>query len=96
MIKNTISSIFDTIQNGKISNSLQQQLADEKKKNQFLKERLFYVKTDDFIENEARRKLGLVKVGEHTVIAPPAPEKDKNPIEVDTKPNWEKWWGLFF
>lgn len=96
LIKNTIFSIFDTLKNGKVSNSLQTQLVSEQKKNKFLKERLFYVKTDNFVEDEARRKLGMVRVGEHTVIVPSEPEKDSKPIEIDTRPNWEKWLKLFF
>lgn len=82
--------------NDDVSLVLKKELEAEKKKNQFLKQRLFYVKTDEFVEEQARKKLGLVKPGEHTVIAPPEPPKGKETIEIDKTPNWEKWWKLFF
>lgn len=68
----------------------------EQKKNAFLKERLSYVQSDTFVEEEARNKLGLTKEGEYVVIAPPPINKDKKNEIVDNTPNWKKWWELFF
>ena len=96
LIRNTFFSIVEVLNNGDAAGTLKKELEGEKKKNEFLTQRLFYVKTNGFVEEEARRKLGLVKQGEHTVIAPSAPTKEEKTVEIDTRPNWEKWWSLFF
>lgn len=73
----------------------QTKLENLKQENQQLKEKLEYVKTQEFVEKEARDRLGLVWEGEAVVIMP---EKIMNnefnqPAYV---PIWEKWWQLFF
>ena len=95
-IKNNISGIFKTLENENTAENLKQKLAQEQKKNQFLKERLFYVKTNQFVEEEAREKLGMSRPGEYIVIAPTSAPLNREQIEVNTKPNWQKWWELFF
>lgn len=96
VIKNNISSIFRTIGDENTADSLKKKLSEEEKENQFLKERLFYVKTDRFVEKEAREKLGMSKPGEFIIIAPTSTPLNKERIEIDTKPNWRKWFELFF
>lgn len=96
LIRGTFLSIIQLLNNGDAGSILTKELEAEKRKNQFLIQRLFYVKTNDFVEEEARRKLGLVKQGEHIVIAPSAPSKEEKPQEIDKRPNWKKWWSLFF
>lgn len=96
LIKNIVGSILSLRQNSRIVTTLSQQEADEKKKKQFLKEKLYQVNTPEYIENEAREKLGMVKNGEHVVLAPPTLEKKQKTIAVDLDPNWKKWWKLFF
>ena len=83
-------------QNSHIVTSLKQQEQAEKQKGQFLKEKLHQVNTVQFIENEARERLGMVKAGEHVVLAPPAVATASNPTVIDYSPNWQKWWKLFF
>lgn len=95
IIKNIVVSIVNLNQNSQIVTNLINQEGEAKKQNQFLKERLYYVNTNEFIERQAREKLGMVKQGEHIVLAPPVQEKAKV-IPVDTDPNWKKWWKLFF
>ena len=95
IIKNIVVSIVDLKQNSQIVTSLINQEGEAKKQNQFLKERLYFVNTDEFIEKQAREKLGMVKQGEYIVLAPPAQEKSKV-VPIDTDPNWKKWWKLFF
>lgn len=82
-------------QNSHIVTTLQQQEDAEKQKNQFLKQELYFVNTSQFIEQEAREKLGMVKPGEHIVLAPPQQTEIKT-VAIDTTPNWKKWWNLFF
>lgn len=96
VIKGNISAIIDTKNNTNTAANLVNKLKTERKENQFLKERLTYVKTNDFIEDEATNKLGLLKPGEHFIIAPtPAPVGKPNEV-IDDSPNWQKWWNLFF
>lgn len=96
IIKNIGFSIFQLNHNSTRVTNLKSQFIQEKQQQQFLKERLYYVKTNEFVENEAREKLGMVKEGELIVLAPPTENKK---IIVDTEnknPNWQKWWNLFF
>lgn len=95
VIRNNISSIVNGLKNQNTAENIAEKLASEEKKNKFLQERLFYVKTNQFVEEEAREKLGMLRPGEYIVIAPPTP-LNRERIEIDTKPNWEKWFELFF
>lgn len=58
-----------------------------------------YYQSEEFIEEQARNKLNLVREGETIVILPPNVEEligwkeEEKPQEV---PNWKKWWRLFF
>lgn len=63
-----------------------------------LEKQLEYVKSADFVEKEARDKLGMSKPGETIVILPDNVEKivggqeEKKKVEI---PNWKKWGQLF-
>lgn len=95
IIKNNITGIVKTIQDENTAENLKEKLSEGRKKNQFLRERLFYVKTNQFVEKEAQEKLGMSKPGEYVVIGPSAPLNGEK-IEIDTKPNWQRWLNLFF
>jgi len=95
LIISSIKSVLELRKTGQMVGEYEQELEAVKKQNQELKERLNEVKKPEFIEREAREKLGLGKPGESIVIMPKItimPEKKKE------KPlaNWEKWWRLFF
>lgn len=96
LIKNIVSSILSLRQNSHIVTSLRQQEVAEKQKREFLKQQLYFSNTPEFIENQAREKLGMVKPGEYVVLAPPPKIEEKKPVALDTSPNWKKWWNLFF
>lgn len=96
IIKNIVGSIISLRQNSHIVTELQQQEESEKQKRQFLKQQLYYVNTPQFVESQAREKLGMVKPGEHVVLAPPTATSESLIISVDNSPNWKKWWNLFF
>src|SRR3989344_7715810 len=70
IIRNNTVSILASRNNTNTASNLEKKLATEKKKNQYLNERLYYVKTDNFVEEEAQEKLGLLRPGEYFVIAP--------------------------
>jgi len=96
VIKNNVTIILDFVNKGSAIGNLQKNLATEEKKNQFLKERLYYVKGDQFVEDHAQNKLGMLKPGEYFVIAPTATPFGNSTVQSDTKPNWQKWLSLFF
>lgn len=74
--------------------SLREKLAQEKKQNEFLAQRIYIVDTSAFIEQEARQKLGLVRYGEELVITSPPP-KHIQKFYHEEKENWQKWIELF-
>lgn len=95
IIKNTVFSMVTLLNNAGYSQKLENQLNTEQQKNKFLKERLSYVKTNQFVEDVAREKLGFTKPGEKIVILPKKGEKT-NEQQAEDKPNWQKWWEMFF
>ncbi len=96
VIRNNISSISSTLNNNNSETTLAKRLSEEKKKNQYLKEKLSYVKTEEFIEEEAQDKLGLLRKGEYFVIAPTPAPLNSEEFVIDDRPNWQKWVELFF
>lgn len=95
VVKNNISFILDFTSQGSALENLQKTLVSEDKKNKYLKERLYFVKTDRFVQDQAQNKLGMLKAGEYFVIAPGTPIKNRD-VEPEQKPNWQKWLQLFF
>lgn len=96
LIKNIAASILTLRQNSHIVTTLQQQEKAEQQKKEFLKQQLYLSNTQEFVEGQAREKLGMVKPGEHIILAPPEKIEEKKIIAVDNTPNWKKWWNLFF
>ena len=68
------------------------------RENTRLTSELDYVKTDAFVEKEAREKLKLVKPDETIVVIPEsvlqAATASASPTPMP--PNWEQWMKLFF
>ncbi len=90
-----------TSSNQKIQDA-QNKLKELKKQNEELKIKVEGVQTQDFIEKQARDKLGLAKPGETVVVLPDpellkklAPERPSEETELPD-PNWKKWAKLFF
>lgn len=68
-------------------------------KNKQLKNKLSQIQTPQFIEKQARDKLGLAKAGESIVVIPE--DKLKLIMGASTSsqpryPNWLGWWKVFF
>lgn len=95
IIKNLVSSIYNLWQKQDLIVSAQKELENEKERNQEIKSKLSYVKSQEFIEEEARNKLFLVKEGEKEILLPPLPSSQDKKQEPP-KPNWKKWMELFF
>ena len=64
--------------------------------NQELQKRLAEVQSPEFIEREAKEKLGLVKPGEEIVILPEIKlEPSFAKASEGRQSNWRKWWKLY-
>jgi cell division protein FtsB len=96
LIKNIVSSIVTLRQNSRIVTELEEREKEELQRREFLKQQLHFSNTQEFIESQAREKLGMVKPGEHIVLMPPQEVENEEEIKIDTTPNWKKWWNLFF
>lgn len=85
---------------------LKQEIKEFEDANEELADLLEYLKTDVYLEKEAKEKLSLQKPGEKVIIVnrregpaveEPAQEKEVEEIIVDEEPqvNWEKWLNYF-
>lgn len=65
-----------------------------------LQKELEYAQSDEFIEQEARNRLGLGREGETVVLLPksqiPNPNDQTRGEKEENLPNWKRWWMLFF
>ncbi|MBI2008106.1 septum formation initiator family protein [Candidatus Amesbacteria bacterium] len=71
------------------------ELAEAQAEQERLKAQLEYVQSDEFVEREAREKLGLGKPGEEVVIVPTPSEIQDSRFKIQEGPNWKKWWKLY-
>ena len=98
-INNLIHSIYTIWQKQDLIIQAQKNLAAEKEENQRLKKDITQVNQPQFIETEARDKLLLTKPGEGIVILPKntlTTSSSAAPQGIDQRPNWQKWWDMFF
>lgn len=68
-----------------------------KRDNEKLQSQLDYVKTDEFVEKQAREKLRLVKPDETAVLIPQSllQQATASATPTPVPPNWEQWMRLF-
>lgn len=98
-INDLVHSIYSIWQKQDLINQTQKNLVAEKRENQNLKKELMQVKQPQFVETQARDKLLLAKPGEDIVILPKeqlGASTSPSPIISDNRPNWKKWWDIFF
>lgn len=99
VIKDLLQSIYDIWQKKDFVTKAEKELGFQKQENQRLKSEFTYVQTPEFIEQEARNKLFMIKEGEQKILIPEEGEEAKN-LQSDLKnkniPNWRQWWELFF
>lgn len=88
--------------------TLETEAAKIRRENQTLSEKITYFSSDDFREQEAKKKLGLKKIDETVVVIKPHPEYEKSgnsSLETvgssgsdgnEDIPNYKKWWKIFF
>lgn len=66
------------------------------KENKDLKTQFAYTQGREFVERQAREKLGLVLEGEKQVIIDEGLLKATESAKLkDQRPNWLRWWELF-
>ena len=82
---------------------LKQEIATERAKYDALKAQKDYLQSDEYVEKAAREELNLIKTGERAVVvlAPPSQpgalnEAGQKPRKAEARPNWQRWWDLFF
>lgn len=96
IIRNIVVSITSLSRSNRELVELKNNLITSKRENQLLKERLKYVKTDTFVEEEARNKLNLARENEYIVVVPAEKtDSQTKQVAVNYDPNWKKWWDLF-
>lgn len=96
IIVNTIRSLGDYYRAENRLKTTRERLDKAKADRQRLLREKRKVESNEFVEEEARNRLGMARPGERVIILPedfqtPMPESPK-----DTTPNWVKWWRLFF
>lgn len=99
-IYNLSFSIYNLWQKRDVIARAQKELEKEKRENTELVKKYETARKPEFIEEEARNKLFLVKPGESEVILPELPSKisssSSKASSEKNMPNWKKWWSLFF
>ena len=89
------TNVYRLVKSGGRVGRVSRELAEAEAENKRLKERLEYVKSEEFVEREARERLGLGKPGEVVVILPTPSKIQDSKSGIQDKPNWEKWWELY-
>ncbi len=95
VIKGLSRSIYELWHKQDVVVSARLELEGEKKENERLKRQLVLVETQEFIENEARNKLFMVKPGEEGVIVPKELIEKKEKKETASVAVWRQWLNLF-
>lgn len=98
-INNLVRSIYTIWQKQNLIIQAQDNLVAEKEENQKLKKDIAQVNQPEFIESEARNELLLAKPGEGIIILPQNQlSSGQTAVKkvIDTRPNWQKWWDIFF
>ena len=93
---NLIQEIVRLARSGERLSEAESRVLSLQKENEELKDQSRAVVSDRFIEKEAREKLGLVRPGEVVVYMPEGEKKAAFSPSIDDRPNWKKWWDLFF
>lgn len=97
---NLIGQIFEATKSSDRLSQEAEELYKLQEENKQLKKRLSETQSEQFLEEQARNKLGLVKKGETLVVI--AEEKIREVLGATQSaqelrlPNWLGWWRIFF
>ncbi|MBI4039092.1 septum formation initiator family protein [Candidatus Daviesbacteria bacterium] len=99
IVYNLIAQIMEAVKSGERLSSAAETVYKLEIKNKELKQKLFQVQSVEFIEEQARNKLGLSKTGESVVVI--AEEKLKMILGASQTaqirlPNWLGWLRVFW
>ncbi len=100
VVYNLVNQIFEAMHSGERLTQAADSLYKLQTENRQLQDKLAQINTPQFIEEQARDKLGLSKKGETVVIIP----DDRlnrvlgiSRLAPEVKlPNWLGWWRVFF
>ena len=95
IIIHLVTSIYTLWHKQDLLTQAQKELQKEQAENKKLQHQLKIVSTDQFVEEEARNKLFMVKPGEGEILIAQVSQAQKVPHQQDTSPNWKKWLDLF-
>lgn len=98
IINNLVRSIYSLWQKQDLIVAARDELGKEKNEYEKLKDQLTKVKRQDYVEEEARDKLFLIKTGEKIVLVPETTLSATVSAESKTPPLpvWEQWLQVFF
>lgn len=97
VINNLVHSIYNLSQKKDLITQTKAELNQEKQKNTELKKLVAESTKPQFVEEQARDKLQLVKPGEAVVIMPTMPEEHAaQNVSESEKPHWQEWLEVFF
>ncbi len=100
IINNLAHSIITTWEERRYLIEAQTSLKQEQKKHDQLTEQLKQVSQSQFVQEQARDKLLLVKPGENLVLIPSGTLNSVDASQPDQiqlqQPNWKQWWNYFF
>ena len=100
MAINLSRSIWDLWRRRDVLGERQEVLRRTQEENKRLQSELEYAQSGEFIETEARNRLGLGREGEQVVLLPKQDETGEKREEtretIESIPNWKKWWRMFF
>jgi len=89
-------SIYNLWKKKDIVRERRAELENLKAENITLQQQLKEAQSPEFIEKQAREKLGLLKEGETIVLMPNDKTQMTNGETRENLPIWKKWWRLFF
>ena len=87
-------NLWSLYKSGEMVKQSDRELEAAQKESEELKKKWEYVQSPEFVEKEAREKLGLGKLGEVVVILP-SPISPNSQASNPNEPNWKKWWKLY-
>lgn len=99
IINNLVRSIANLSQKHDLISQAQTELQKERNEHKKLVDQLREVQRPEFVEEEARNKLFMVKPGEKVVIMGSGGEQQIDtvqPVKTAASPIWQQWLTLFF
>jgi len=95
VIVRQLGSVWRLVKAGDRIKQAKTELSQLESDNLQLKQRLAQIDSPEFIEKEARDKLGLGREGETILILPEQSSDQKEDLASDSRPNWKQWWDLY-